>query len=270
MNELTVFKNEEFGQVRTILIDNEPWIVLNDICKVLEISNPWNAASRIDEDDLRKADVIDSMGRKQLTNVVNESGFYATVLQSKKPKVKKFKKWVTSDILPAIRKQGVYMTPEAIEKTIINPDFIIKLATSYKNEQELNKKLQSQIESNRSKVLFADSVANSKTLILIREQAKILTQNGVKIGEKQLYKWLREHGYLIKKEGDDYNTPTQRAAKIGLFHVIKTAIIRSNGNSTIAKTTKVTPKGQEYFVNRFLNKERIRENGERKWNTSKN
>lgn len=254
MNEITSW-NYEGAEVRTVQIDGEPWFVLADICRELEISHVKDTATRIDEDDLGQTEVIDRMGRSQKAWIINESGLYTVILRSDKPQAKPFRKWVTSEVLPSIRKHGAYMTDQALEKALTNPDFLIQLATQLKTEQEQRRRLETtvaaqskQMEQDKPKVLFADSVAASSSSILIGELAKLIKQNGVDMGQKRLFQWMRENGYLIKRCGSEYNLPTQRSMERGLMEIKETSVIHS-GYTTISKTPKVTGKGQVYFIN---------------------
>lgn len=190
--------------------------------------------------------------------IINESGLYALITRSNKPEAKKFRKWVTSEVLPSIRKQGVYMTPEVLERAVTNPDFMIGVLTQLKEEQERRARLEEQekvltakIEQDYPKVLFADSVSASETSILIGDLAKLISQNGYDIGQNRLFEWLREMGYLMKNSGSK-NMPTQRAIEMNLFEVLERTIDNPDGSIRITRTTKVTGKGQVYFVNKFL------------------
>lgn len=185
---------------------------------------------------------------------INEEQLYDLMLEMKTDKVKPFRKWVTSKVLPAIRKYGAYMTDDTIEKALTEPDFLIRLATKLKEEKELRIKAEAQIEADKPKVLFADAVSVSSTTILIGDLAKLLKQNGIETGQKRLFEWLRENGYLIKRKGADYNSPTQYAMELGLFEVKETVVTHADGHTTVNKTTKVTGKGQQYFINKFLQK----------------
>lgn len=186
---------------------------------------------------------------------ITEPQFYELAIKANNQIARKFQHWVTHEVLPSIRKHGAYMTPETIEKAIYNPDFIINLATQLKDEQAKTAALTADNETMKPKALFADAVATSNTTILVGDLAKVLKQNGVDIGAKRLFAWLREQGYLIKRIGADYNSPTQRAMELGLFEVKETAISHSDGHVTVQKTPKVTGKGQQYFINKFLQKE---------------
>lgn len=241
------------SEIRTIQKDGEPWWVLSDVCKVLELSSPHKVADRLEADE-KGRNLIPTLGGMQEMTTVNESGLYAVILRSDKPQAKPFRRWVTSEVLPSIRKHGAYMTDQTLEQALTSPDFLIQLATQLKEEKEQRKQLEAKVEQDKPKVLFADSVSASKSSILVGELAKILKQNGVDTGRFRLFAWLRENGYLIKREGSDYNMPTQKSAEMGLFEVKQTIITHSDGHITTNKTPKVTGKGQVYFVNKLVSK----------------
>ena len=253
MNNLQVFKNDQFGEIRTVEINGEPWFVGKDIADTLGYSAARNAiAAHVDDED-KLTHQISAAGQMRDVTIINESGLYSLVLSSKLPTAKQFKRWVTSEVIPSIRKHGAFMTPETIEKVLLNPDTIINLASQLKSEREKRIALEGKVEEDKPKVIFADAVSTAKNSILIGELAKLLKQNGVDMGQNRLFKWLREHGYLIKREGLDYNMPTQRSMELGLFEIKETAITHADGHISISKTPKVTGKGQQYFVNLFLN-----------------
>ena len=183
--------------------------------------------------------------------VINEAGLYSLILSSKLPTAKRFKLWVTSEVLPTIRKHGAY----AVDDLLDDPDLAIKAFTALKEERAKRKALEAQNAVMVPKAVFADAVATSNTCILIGDLAKILKQNGIEIGQRRLFAWMRENGYLIKRKGADWNSPTQRAMQLGLFEIKETAIDHSDGHVTVSKTTKVTGKGQIYFVDKFIGKE---------------
>ena len=248
MNDLTVFKNESFGEIRTLVINQEPWFVGKDIAIALGYSNSKKALSdHVDVEDKQQGDGVkirDPIGREQHPTVINESGLYSLILSSKLPTAKQFKRWVTSEVLPSIRKTGGYI---AGQENLSDSELMAKaLLVAQRTIEERNK----QIETMKPKALFADAVSGSDTSILVRDLAKLLKQNGVDIGEKRLYKKLRDDGYLIKI-GESKNTPTQKAMEMKLFE-IKESVIIVDGKSRVVKTTKVTGKGQTYFINRFL------------------
>lgn len=255
MNNLQVFANTEFGQVRTIVKDNDVWFVGKDIAEALGYADTdYSIRVHVDSEDKQLFKPEEIQGLK-ISNrgmmFINESGLYSLVLSSKLPTAKKFKHWVTSEVLPAIRKHGGYLTPDKIEEVLLNPDTIIRLATDLKTERERRANAEMQIEMDKPKVLFADAVATSKTSILIGELAKLIKQNGYDIGQKRLFEFLRNNGYLIKRKGVDYNMPTQKSMNLGLFE-IKERTISHTDHTEIVKTTKVTGKGQIYFLNLFF------------------
>lgn len=244
MNELKIFKNNQFGNVRIVMKDQEPWFVAKDVCECLAISKHRDAISRLDDDE-RGSLKVDTLGGKQEMATVNEYGLYSLVLSSRKQEAKEFKRWITHDVIPQIRKTGQYVAD--IPRTL--PDAL----RAYANEVEEHNKAKALIEEQKPKVLFADSVAASHTSILVGDLAKLLHQNGVKdMGQKRLFNWLRENSYLIKRKGSDYNSPTQKAMEMGLFQIKETVVSHADGHTSVNKTTKVTGKGQQYFINKFL------------------
>ena len=243
-NELQTFIYNN-NTVRTIEKNGEPWFVLKDVCEILGLGTPARVVERLEKDEVSLTHITDSIGRKQETTVVNESGLYNVIIRSDKPEAKPFRKWITAEVLPTIRKTGAYMTPETIEKVLMNPDTIISLATQLKE-------LQTKVEQDKPKVLFADAVAASHTSILIGDLAKLIRQNGVEVGQNRLFQWLRDNGYLIKRKGSDWNMPTQRSIEMGLLEIKESTHIDGNGCNVTTKTPKVTGKGQAYFVNKFL------------------
>lgn len=259
MTDLQIFNSPEFGQIRTVEKDGEPWFVGKDVTAALGYSNTRDALDRhVDIDD--KNTVVNPDGNRGNPNmtIINESGLYSLVLSSKLPTAKKFKRWVTSEVIPSIRKHGAYMTPETLEAAILNPDTMIRLCTALKDEQDKRKALEVKMEEQKPKVLFAESVEAAKTSILIGELAKLLKQNGINIGQNRLFEWMRQNGYLIRRQGSDYNMPTQKSMELGLFEIKETTITHSDGHIHVSKTTKVTGKGQVYFVNLFLKGEEKR------------
>lgn len=250
MNELQHFYFKG-RQVRTLNADNEPMFVGKDVADILGYQNgSRDVNNHVEEEDRLKYQIGTSGQAREMT-LINESGLYSLVLSSKLPTAKEFKHWVTHEVLPSIRKHGAYMTPETIEKAIYNPDFIINLATQLKDEQAKTAALTADNETMKPKALFADAVATSHTSILIGDLAKLIRQNGVDIGQNRLFAWLREHGYLIGR-GDRRNMPTQRAMDLGLFDIKERTFQNPDGSVRITKTTKVTGKGQQYFINKFL------------------
>jgi len=245
--EIQVFKNNDFGEVRTLVDERgEPWFVATDICKILNIKNSRRAVKEmVDEDDVRKTYTIDKLGRRQETTVVNESGLYSLILRSNKPEAKKFKKWVTAEVLPAIRKHGGYLTKEKVEEALLNPDVIIKLATDLKKEREAKNKALEKVEELKPKAFFAEVVNNSESLMLVRDFAKLISKGDFVIGERKLFRWLREHGYLMKN-----NEPYQKYVDMGLFKMTESS--KADGkNIMLFKTTRITGKGQVYLQKRI-------------------
>ncbi|HGN5423964.1 TPA: phage antirepressor [Streptococcus pyogenes] len=247
MQEIFNFKGQE---VRTVTIDDEPYFVGKDVAEILGYAKARNAiASHVDDEDKKDAPIQGTLGGTQTMTIINESGLYSLILSSKLPQAKEFKRWVTSEVLPTIRKHGMYATDELLD----NPDFAIATLQKLKEEREAKKLLEAQIEADRPKVLFADAVEASETSILIGDFAKILRQNGYNIGQNRLFAWLRENGFLIRKNGESYNMPTHRSMDMKLFEVKERTHQEPNGSIRISKTTKMTGKGQQYFINKFLN-----------------
>ena len=251
MDNLQIFNNDEFGEIRTVTINNEPYFVGKDVAEILGYGNTRDALStHVDEEDkviLQKSEITTFEIPNRGMTVINESGLYSLILSSKLPTAKKFKRWVTSEILPSIRKHGMYAT----EELIANPDLAIAAFTALKEEREKNNMLEQKIEHDRPKTIFADAVSTSHTSILIGDLAKIIRQNGVDIGQKRLFEWMRQNGYLIKS-GSSRNMPTQKAMDMKLFEVKESTIQNPDGSSRITRTTKVTGKGQLFFVNKLL------------------
>ena len=246
MNELQIF-NYNGNEVRTIQKDGEPWWVLKDVCSILELTDTNKTAERLDTDELTRIKFVTG-GQNREMLCINESGLYNVILRSDKPEAKPFRKWVTSEVLPSIRKHGAYMTPQKIEEVLLNPDTIIRLATDLKAEQEKRALLEAKVEQDKPKVIFADAVSASNSSMLVRDVAKMIRQNGVSMGEKRFYKWLREHGYICKGS----TSPTQKAMELGLFETVIRTVERGDGLPIETKTTKITGKGQQYFINKFL------------------
>lgn len=245
MNEVQLF-NFENHEVRSLLINSEPWFVGRDVAEVLGYKKPENAiANHVDDDD-KTTTLIQGIGSnyKSKTMIINESGLYCLVLSSKLPSAKKFKRWVTSEVLPALRKTGQYQVKE-----LSGSELMARALIEAQNVLAAKDKV---IEEMKPKVVFADAVATSHTSILVGELAKILKQNGIDMGQKRLFAWLREKGYLIKRQGTDYNMPTQKAMELGLFEIKEGSYVNGSGVNITTKTPKITGKGQQYFINKFL------------------
>lgn len=253
MNELQIFNSPEFGQVRTVTIDGEPWFIAKDVATALGYSNTRDAiAKHVDDDDKNTVVIRDGKGNPNQT-IINESGLYSLVLSSKLPTAKKFKHWVTAEILPSIRRTGGYIAnaETMTDVEIMSKALLIAKKTIENREQRIHS-LEAETERMKPKEIFADAVSASNSSILIGDLAKILHGNGIKIGRGRLFAWMREHGYLIKQKGTSYNMPTQRAMELKLFKVKEGSYVDGKGNNVITKTTKVTGKGQQYFINKFL------------------
>lgn len=246
MNEVQLF-NFENHEVRSLLINSEPWFVGKDVAEVLGYANASKALKdHVEDEDKLNNDSLSSLGQRGGW-LINESGLYSLILSSKLPSAKKFKRWVTSEVLPALRKTGQYQVKE-----LSGSELMAKALIEAQNVLAAKDKV---IEEMKPKVVFADAVATSHTSILVGELAKILKQNGIDMGQKRLFAWLREKGYLIKRQGTDYNMPTQKAMDLGLFEIKEGSYVNGSGVNITTKTPKVTGKGQQYFINKFLAKE---------------
>ena len=250
MNELKVFNHSEFGTLRGVEINGESWLVGKDVAERLGYKDTSDALKKhVDEEDKLTRRFADS-GQNREMYVINESGLYSLVLGSKLPNAKKFKRWVTSEVLPAIRKHGGYLTAEKVEEALLNPDVLIRLATELKDEREARRALESKVEEDAPKVLFAQAVEQAENSILVGDLAKLIKQNGTDIGQKRLFERLRAEGYLGTR-GDNYNMPTQRAMEMQLFRISERTINNPDGSVRLTRTVKVTGKGQVYFINRY-------------------
>ena len=245
-NKIQLFNHPVFGKIRSVDMAGEPWLVGKDVAEALGYQNASKAlADHVDPEDKLNNETLLSLGQRGGW-IINESGLYSLVLGSKLPGAKKFKRWVTSEVLPSIRKNGAYIKDQ---ENLSDTELIARAMLA---AQKIIEEKQKVIERMAPKEIFADSVAASGSSILIGELAKLLKQNGVDTGEKRLFDWLRKNGYLIRRAGNDWNMPTQRSMDMGLFRIKETAISHSDGHTTISKTVKVTGKGQQYFVNLFL------------------
>lgn len=250
-NQLQVFEHEQFGELKTIIgEDGAIYFDGNQVARMLGYKEPHKAIARHCKGGM-KHPTFKNRGGYPLT-IIPEPDLYRLVANSQLPSAEKFERWVFEEVLPSIRKHGAYMTDNTIEKLITDPDLIIGLAQTLKEEKAKRKKAEQQIEIMKPKELFADAVTASKSSILIGELAKLIKQNGYDIGQNRLFEWLRENGYLIKRKGENYNTPTQYSMELGLMEIKKSTITNSNGSIRVTKTPKVTGKGQVYFINKFL------------------
>ena len=248
-NIIQSFADERFGTVRALAVDGEPWFVATDVAKILGYGDATHLTRRLDEDEkgLRS---VETPGGLQRLSVISEAGLYSAVLGSKVPGARDFKRWVTHEVLPAIRRHGAYATAETAERLIADPDFAIRTFEALRDERERRRALEAENAELRPKALFADAVAASDGTCLVGELAKMIRQNGVRMGQNRLFALLREKGYL-GKSGSNYNVPTQRSMELGLFRIKETAVTHSDGHVTISRTPKVTGKGQRFFIERF-------------------
>ena len=244
MNNLQVFRNEQFGEVRMIEEDGKILFCGSDCAKALGYSRPGKAI--IDHcKGVLKRDTL-TAGGKQAVSFIPEGDLYRLITHSKLPAAEKFESWVFDEVLPSIRKHGGYI---AGQETMSGDELIARALLVAQSKIEEKDK---QIEKMTPKAIFADAVSASHTSILVGELAKVLKQNGVNMGQNRLFQWMRDKGYLISRKGTDYNMPTQRSMEMGLFEIKETAITHSDGHTSISKTTKVTGKGQQYFINKFV------------------
>lgn len=226
----------------------EPWFVLKDCMSILDLGNPTETVKMFDKDEFSTTEVIDSIGRRQQTYIISEPGLYRLVMKSRKPEAKEFQRWVTHEVLPSIRKHGGYMAGQ--ERMTPEQMALASMRWLQSKVDEQAKQLKAQ----EGKVLFANAVETARSSILVGDFAKILKSNGIDIGPRRLFAWLREHGWLIKAKGSSWNMPTQKAMDLHLFEVKETTISHSDGHTTINKTPKMTGKGQTYFAKLFLAK----------------
>ena len=247
MNDLQVFRNAEFGELTLLEIDNEPWFVGKEVAEKLGYTNQNEAIQdHVSDEDKLNSKTLSSFDSYNFGQrgawLINESGLYSLILGSKLESAKRFKRWVTSEVLPAIRRTGSYSNQPTGGKL---------LAMAVLEAQKLLEAKDEEIARMKPKEIFADSVAGSKHSILIGELAKILTSNGFKTGQNRLFVILRDDGFLIKRKGSDFNMPSQKSMELGLMEIKETAINNPDGSIRVSKTTKVTGKGQIYFVNRY-------------------
>jgi len=251
MSNIQIFKNEQFGEIRTIEESGKVLFCGKDVATSLGYADTINAKKQHCR-GVGKRHLVDNLGRKQETNFIPESDVYRLVFGSKLPNAERFTDWVTEEVLPTIRKTGGYVSNDDLFISTYLPHADEATKVLFQTTLATMRNLNNRIEADKPKVLFADSVSTAKTSILVGELAKILKQNGVDIGQNRMFDWLRNNGYLISRYGAGRNMPTQRSMEMGLFEIKETSINRSDGTVTISKTVKVTGKGQIYFVNRFL------------------
>lgn len=276
MNDMQVFTNNMFGQVRVVQREGEPWFVAGDVCDYFGVTNRNRVMQQIDPDD-KGGTQIDTPGGRQTVTIISESGLYALlfalqptkargidddVINKRVEQIRKFKRWITHEVIPAIRKTGGYIVGE---NSMTDEELMAKALLMARNKiqqrderikalEHSNTALEAKVEEDRPKVAFADAVVASDKSILIGEFAKILRQNGFKIGQQRLFQRLRDEGYLCSSKGDRYNSPTQRSMELGLFEIKEHTVIAPDGRNILSKTTKISPKGQIYFTNKYLRK----------------
>ena len=247
---IQIFNSPQFGEVRTAGTADAPLFCLADVCRALDLGNPSQVKARLSDGVISNEGILDNLGRTQYVNFVNEDGLYDVILDSRKPEAKAFRKWITSEVLPSIRKHGAYATQTTIESIIADPESGIRLLEALKAEREQRRIAEEKVEEQAPKVVFADAIIGGKGSCLVGELAKILQQNGIDMGQNRLFKWLRDHHYLGKR-GEFYNIPNQEYVERGLFEIKKNTH-SENGVMKTTSTTKVTGKGQQYFINLFL------------------
>lgn len=251
MSEVQIFQNQQFGEVRTIEENGEILFCGSDVAKALGYAKPQNAISTHCKGALKRG--ILTVGGQQEMTFIPESDLYRLVFSSKLPTAEKFTDWVTKDILPTIRKHGMYATPEMAERMLNDPDVMIRVLQELKTEREQRKTLEQKVEQDKPKVLFSDAVSTAHNSILIGDLAKLIRQNGVEVGQKRLFEMLRQDGYLISR-GASRNMPSQRSMEMGLMEIKESTVASPDGHIRVTKTTKITGKGQVYFINRYLKK----------------
>ena len=252
MNDITIFTYENTN-IRTITAeDGTPLFCGKDIASILGYTNTTDALKRHCKGVVKHYPIVDSLGRSQSARFITEPDLYRLITHSKLPEAEKFERWVFEEVLPSIRKHGMYATESVVDAMLADPDAMIRTLTTLKEERAKRAQLEKQAQTNAPKVLFADAVASAQTDILIGDLAKILRGNGVDTGQRRLFEWMRENGYLIRQKGSSWNMPTQKAMDMGLFRVKETVVTHADGHTTVNRTTKVTGRGQTYFVNKFL------------------
>lgn len=264
MNELQIFNSEEFGDIRTITIDNEPWFVGKDVAEALGYKKPENAIANHISDEDKTSTLIQGSGSnyKSKATIINESGLYALIFGSKLESAKRFKHWVTAEVLPAIHHNGGYiMGQENLSDSELMAKAILVAQKTIEHKNQIIEQQKAKIEQDRPKTIFADAVSASHTSILIGDLAKLICQNGYQIGQKRLFQWMRDNGYLMVS-GSSRNMPKQKYVEQGLFEIKESNVQNPDGSVRITRTTKVSGKGQLYFVNKFLGQETEKVDGD--------
>lgn len=237
--------------VRVIERDGEPWFVAADCAHALEYRDAANLIRGLDPEDRGTHNLSTPSGAQEMT-IISEGGLYTALVRARTERAKPFRRWVTHEVLPAIRRHGLYATPRTAEEILSDPDTMIRILQDLKAERAARASLEAQAVADRPKVLFADAVSTSSSEILVGDLAKILRGNGIPVGANRLFAWLRNNGFLIRRDGSDWNMPTQKSMELELFRVKETAVVHSDGHTSLSKTPKVTGKGQQYFIDGFL------------------
>lgn len=265
---IKVFKSEQFGEIRTTVIDGEPWFVVADVCKYFGVTNRNRVMQSVADED-KGGTQMDTPGGVQTVAIVNESGLYSLLfalqptkargvdmakIEERAAQVKAFKHWVTHDVLPDIRKHGMYMTGETITKLLSDPRNAIELLTAYAEEKEKNKRLEETVKVMQPKAEFSDAINSSHDGILVKQMAHLLTMNGYSTGQNRLFEQLRKDGFVCSCKGARYNSPTQSSIDRGLMVSRETHFNDANGITHLDFTTLITPKGQRFFLRKYANK----------------
>ena len=257
MQDIQQFESEQFGTIRTTMIGGEPWFMAKDVCDALGVATNHLRESGRGLDDDEVASLPNWEGKGSAPTIISEAGLYSLIMRSRKPEAKAFKRWVTHEVLPSIRKHGMYATPQAVKDMLADPDTMIRTLQALKDERERADRLEDQnarqaeqIDEMRPKALFADAVSASDGTCLVGEVAKMLRQTGVEVGQNRLFDWLRRDG-LLGKAGSNKNVPTQYAMENGWFKIKETTVVHSDGHVTLSRTPKVTGRGQRYLINKY-------------------
>lgn len=239
------------SQVRVVIIDHNPWWIAKDVCDVLEIKNVSHALRRLDDDEKNTIVLNDGSPGNPIASIINEPGLYTLVLSSRKPEAREFKRWITHEVIPSIRKHGIYATSEMIDQMLADPETMIRTLKALQEERQQRKALEEKIAIDSPYTNLGKGISNNDNDILMRDMAKILTQNGINIGQNRLFEWMRDNGYVIKY-GNSRNTPTQYASERGWLRLVEREVPLGDGRVKLYKSSVVTGKGQVYFLNRFL------------------
>ena len=254
MNELQIFNSPEFGDIRTIEIDGKPYFVGTDVAKALGYAKPNNAVSTHCRYTLKRG-IATKQGNMSEMVLIPEGDIYRLIIRSKLSSAERFERWVFDEVLPSIRKNGGYiMGQENLSDSELMAKAILVAQKTIEHKNQIIEQQKAKIEADRPKTIFADAVSTSHTSILIGDLAKLICQNGVQTGQKRLFQWMRDNGYLMKS-GASYNMPMQRYIEQGLFEVKESSVQNPDGSVRVTRTTKVTGKGQLYFINKFLGNE---------------